>query len=74
MASSRAPQAVLAHDDVLLREGVAGLLARSGFEVAGQAANSTELLALVRSARPELAVIDIRIPPGMPPRDRRQYA
>jgi DNA-binding NarL/FixJ family response regulator len=64
MASSRAPQVVLADDDVLLREGIASLLARSGFEVVGQAANSTELLALVRSARPELAVIDIRMPPG----------
>ena len=64
MAGSRAPQVVLADDDVLLREGVASLLARSGFEVVGQAANSTELLALVRSTRPELAVIDIRMPPG----------
>lgn len=64
MASSRAPQVVLADDDVLLREGVASLLARSGFEVVGQAGNSTELLALARSARPELAVIDIRMPPG----------
>ncbi len=64
MASSRAPQVVLADDDVLLREGVASLLARSGFEVVGQAGNSAELLALVRSARPELAVIDIRMPPG----------
>ena len=63
MASSGAPQVVLADDDVLLREGVASLLARSGFEVVGQAGNSTELLALVRSARPELAVIDIRMPP-----------
>jgi DNA-binding NarL/FixJ family response regulator len=64
MASSRAPQVVLADDDVLLREGVASLLARSGFEVVGQAGNGTELLALARSARPELAVIDIRMPPG----------
>ncbi len=64
MTSSRAPQVVLADDDVLLREGVASLLDRSGFEVIGQAGNGTELLALVRSARPELAVIDIRMPPG----------
>jgi serine/threonine-protein kinase PknK len=55
---------VLADDDVLLREGLASLLDRSGFEVAGQAGNGTELLALVRSVRPELAVIDIRMPPG----------
>jgi len=64
MTSSRAPQVVLADDDVLLREGIASLLDRSGFEVIGQAGNSTELLALARSARPELAVIDIRMPPG----------
>jgi DNA-binding NarL/FixJ family response regulator len=64
MTGSRAPQVVLADDDVLLREGVASLLGRSGFEVVGQAGNSTELLALVRSARPELAIIDIRMPPG----------
>jgi DNA-binding NarL/FixJ family response regulator len=55
---------VLADDDVLLREGLASLLERSGFEVVGQAGDGRELLALVRSARPELAVIDIRMPPG----------
>jgi DNA-binding NarL/FixJ family response regulator len=60
----RALRVVLADDDVLLREGLASLLARSGFEVVGQAGNGVELLALVRSARPELAVIDIRMPPG----------
>ena len=60
----RALRVVLADDDVLLREGLASLLERSGFEVVGQAGNGTELLALVRSARPELAVIDIRMPPS----------
>jgi DNA-binding NarL/FixJ family response regulator len=64
MTSSGTPQVVLADDDVLLREGIASLLGRSGFEVIGQAGNSTELLALARSARPELAIIDIRMPPG----------
>lgn len=54
---------VLADDDVLLREGVASLLDRSGFEVVGQAGSGTELLALVRSVHPELAIIDIRMPP-----------
>jgi DNA-binding NarL/FixJ family response regulator len=54
---------VLADDDVLLREGLASLLDRSGFDVVGQAGNGTELLALVRSAHPELAIIDIRMPP-----------
>jgi DNA-binding NarL/FixJ family response regulator len=64
VTSSATPQVVLADDDVLLREGIASLLDRSGFEVVGQAGNSTELLALARSARPELAIIDIRMPPG----------
>jgi serine/threonine-protein kinase PknK len=55
---------VLADDDVLLREGLARLLGRSGFEVVRQAGNGVELLVLARSARPELAVIDIRMPPA----------
>jgi DNA-binding NarL/FixJ family response regulator len=54
---------VLADDDVLLREGVAALLERSGFEVRGQAGTGPELIALVREHRPELAVIDVRMPP-----------
>jgi serine/threonine-protein kinase PknK len=62
--SRRAPRVVLADDDVLLREGLASLLNHSGFEVVGQAGNSPELLALARSAQPELAIIDIRMPPG----------
>jgi DNA-binding NarL/FixJ family response regulator len=64
IAESRyAPRVVLADDDVLLREGLASLLDRSGFDVVGQAGNGTELLALVRSVQPELAIIDIRMPP-----------
>src|SRR5690242_12468868 len=59
----RAARVVLADDDVLLREGLASLLDRSGFDVVGQVGNGTELLALVRSARPDLAIIDIRMPP-----------
>ena len=55
---------VLADDDVLLREGLASLLARSGFEVVGQAGDAVELLHLVRSARPQLAIVDIRMPPA----------
>lgn len=64
VGGERALRVVLADDDVLLREGLASLLERSGFEVVGQAGDGVELLALVRSARPELAVIDIRMPPG----------
>ena len=55
---------MLADDDVLLREGLASLLDRSGFDVVGQAGNGPVLLALVRSARPDLAIIDIRMPPA----------
>jgi DNA-binding NarL/FixJ family response regulator len=62
--SRRAPRVVLADDDVLLREGLASLLDRSGFEVVGQAGDGVELLALVRSIRPEVAIVDIRMPPG----------
>jgi DNA-binding NarL/FixJ family response regulator len=54
---------VLADDDVLLREGLAGLLERSGFEVVGQTDNATDLIALVRELRPDLAIVDIRMPP-----------
>jgi DNA-binding NarL/FixJ family response regulator len=53
----------LADDDVLLREGIASLLERSGFVVVGQAGDASELLALVREQRPELVIVDIRMPP-----------
>jgi len=55
---------VLADDEVLLREGLASLLGRSGFDVVGQCGEPTELLELVRERRPDLAVIDIRMPPS----------
>jgi DNA-binding NarL/FixJ family response regulator len=54
---------VLAEDDVLLREGLASLLERSGFVVVGQAGDGGRLLALVRETVPELVVVDIRMPP-----------
>jgi serine/threonine-protein kinase PknK len=54
---------VLAEDDVLLREGLASLLDRSGFEVVGQAGDATQLLAMVAELAPELVVVDIRMPP-----------
>ena len=54
---------VLAEDDVLLREGLASLLERSGLEVVGQAGDASRLLPLVREKRPDLLVIDIRMPP-----------
>jgi DNA-binding NarL/FixJ family response regulator len=60
---STMPRVVLAEDDVLLREGLASLLARSGFEVVGQAGDATQLLSLVGERSPELVVVDIRMPP-----------
>jgi serine/threonine-protein kinase PknK len=54
---------VVAEDDVLLREGVASLLQRSGFEVVGQAGDGDELLEIVREQRPDLVLVDIRMPP-----------
>jgi DNA-binding NarL/FixJ family response regulator len=54
---------VLADDDVLLREGIASLLGRADYEVVGQAEEPIQLLELVREQTPDLAIIDIRMPP-----------
>jgi DNA-binding NarL/FixJ family response regulator len=54
---------VLADDDVLLREGLASLLERSGFEVVGQADDGAQLIRLVHEQKPEMAIVDIRMPP-----------
>ena len=63
--ASETPRArvCLADDDVLLREGLAGLLTKSGYEVVGQAGDAVRLLELVHEHRPDLAVVDIRMPP-----------
>ncbi|ORM38137.1 response regulator transcription factor [Williamsia sp. 1135] len=57
-------QVVVADDDLLLREGLASLLSQSGLDVIGQAGDGDELIALVRKAPPQLAIIDIRMPPS----------
>jgi DNA-binding NarL/FixJ family response regulator len=54
---------VVADDDVLLREGLASLLERSGFDVVGQCGEAPMLLAHVRKFQPELVIVDIRMPP-----------
>ncbi len=54
---------VLADDSVLLREGVARILAEADFEIVGQAGNQEELMLKVRSYSPDVAVVDIRMPP-----------
>lgn len=63
-AGGRGTRVVIADDDVLLREGVASVLERSGYEVVGQAGDAADFLALVREHRPELVIVDIRMPPS----------
>jgi DNA-binding NarL/FixJ family response regulator len=54
---------VIADDSVLLREGIASLLEDSGFEIVGQSGTAEDLLLKVRSYSPDVAIIDIRMPP-----------
>ena len=54
---------VLAEDNVLLREGVARVLRDGGFEVVGAVGDATALLDLVAATRPDVAIVDIRMPP-----------
>jgi DNA-binding NarL/FixJ family response regulator len=54
---------VLADDSLLLREGLARLLDEAGFEVVGQAATGEELLEQVDATHPDVAIVDIRMPP-----------
>lgn len=54
---------VVADDAVILREGLARLLAEAGFEVVGLAGDADQLLALVEEQQPDVAIVDIRMPP-----------
>ena len=56
---------VVAEDSVLLREGIVRLLRDEGFDVRGQAGDAEELLRLVDAERPDVAIVDIRMPPGL---------
>ena len=55
---------VIAEDSVLLREGLARVLAEGGFDVVAQAANAEELKKAVRRFKPDVAVVDVRMPPS----------
>jgi DNA-binding NarL/FixJ family response regulator len=55
---------IVADDDILLREGLASLLERSGFEIVGQAGDGTALLTLTREHVPAVVLVDIRMPPS----------
>jgi DNA-binding NarL/FixJ family response regulator len=54
---------VIADDSVLFREGIAGLLRQAGFTIAGQSGTADDLLLKVRSYTPDVAIVDIRMPP-----------
>jgi DNA-binding NarL/FixJ family response regulator len=61
---STPPRVVLGEDDVLLREGIARLLAEAGFEVVAQAGDAVDLVRKALAHRPDVAVVDIQMPPG----------
>jgi class 3 adenylate cyclase/ActR/RegA family two-component response regulator len=63
VAGPRVLRIVLADDSVLLREGVASLLEEEGMDVVGQAGDAEDLLTLVDETLPDLAIVDIRMPP-----------
>ena len=54
---------IVADDDFLLREGVVRLLGEAGFDVVGQSATAEDLLDQVATCRPDVAILDIRMPP-----------
>jgi DNA-binding NarL/FixJ family response regulator len=63
MTESDELRVVVVDDDVLLRAGLVGLLTRPGFEVVGEAGDSSALISLVRELVPDIVVVDIRMPP-----------
>ena len=54
---------MIADDSLLVREGIASLLRRAGFEISAEASSPDELLAAVEEHRPEMAIVDVRMPP-----------
>jgi DNA-binding NarL/FixJ family response regulator len=64
MVTVNSTRVAIADDDILLREGLASLLERSGLDVVGQSGDATQLIRLVRDQRPDLVIVDIRMPPG----------
>jgi DNA-binding NarL/FixJ family response regulator len=55
---------VIAEDSVLMREGIASLLEGAGFEIVGKSSTADDLLLKVRSYKPHVAIVDIRMPPN----------
>src|SRR3954466_8852162 len=63
-AGNRTIRVVIADDAIVLREGAAMLLEDAGFDVVAQAGDAEDLLRKVRAHKPDVAVIDVRMPPG----------
>ena len=63
-AAAPALRIVVADDNALLREGIASLLVDAGHEVVGRAVDADDLLLKVRSYTPDIAIVDVRMPPG----------
>jgi DNA-binding NarL/FixJ family response regulator len=55
---------VVADDDALLREGIASLLREAGHEIVGRAHDADDLMDQVQAALPDVAIVDVRMPPG----------
>lgn len=64
MSDDRTLRVVIAEDSVLLREGIARILDEAGFEIVGQSSTADDLMLKVRSYDPDVAIIDIRMPPS----------
>jgi DNA-binding NarL/FixJ family response regulator len=64
MNTRRALRVVVADDSALLREGIASLLEEAGHEVVGRAGTAPDLLLKVRSYKPDIAIVDVRMPPN----------
>jgi DNA-binding NarL/FixJ family response regulator len=62
--TSRSLRVVVADDSALLREGIASLLVDAGHEVVGRAGSADDLLLKVRSYKPDIAIVDVRMPPN----------
>ena len=63
MPEPKRERVAIADDDVLLRQGLAALLREAGYDVVGQASDADGLIELVRNEHPDIAIVDIRMPP-----------
>jgi DNA-binding NarL/FixJ family response regulator len=64
VGTDRPLRIVIADDSALLREGIASLLGDAGHEVVGRSGSAEDLLVKVRSLAPDVAIVDVRMPPG----------